>query len=88
MNEYQLGSFIQLHEGTATVTDTALPAADVLLLQEAYRNGAFVQARTNMSAGYAVLGVASVEQTHDATGQESFTFSLMYSGEPVGALTG
>lgn len=88
MNEYQLDSFIQLHEGTATVTDTALPTADVLVLQEAHRNGAFVRAKTNMSVGYAVLGVASAQQTQDANGQEGLTFSLMYSGEPVDALAG
>ena len=82
MNEHQLDSFIQLHEGTATVTEAALSTTDVQILQEAYRKGAFVQARTNMSVGYAVLGVASAQQTHDTTGQESLTFSLMYSGEP------
>lgn len=85
MNEHQLDSFIQLHEGTATVTEASLSTTDVLILQEAYKNGDFVQARTNMSVGYAVLGVSATRSIHDSAGQEHQTFNLMYSGEPEDA---
>lgn len=87
MNEDKLETFIQLHEGTAAVTQMALSETDVLILQEAHKKGDFVQARTNMSAGYAVLGVAQVGQIQDASGQEYLIFNLMYSGEPVDAVT-
>lgn len=81
MNEYRLESFIQLHEGAITVPDTALPASDNAILREAQRTGAFVQARTNMSVGYAVIGVSSTHHTRASDEQEGHTFSLMYSGE-------
>jgi hypothetical protein len=82
VNEYQLDSFIQLQEGATTVTTAALSHADVVSLREAHRTGAFVQARTNMSVGYAVLGVSATRSVRDPDGQEHQTFNLVYSGEP------